>query len=181
MSVRRKMRFRSQDQAAAFETPCSNLGINVISAKPEKDDHDYYPWFIEVEAKSDRMLEAFREFFSWGFECGTGRYGWDEIQQRCNYKASDATFPPLGIRLRRIATTDPDDIRNRPNPSPGSVGKLVGFNGCCMIIQFDGVSYPRKPGDALGDYLFPHEIETEDGSMRFKREGEYASEKIVPA
>jgi hypothetical protein len=152
--------FRTKEEAHAFMTPLFNEWNDLDCSDPKPSDNEHYPWMLVIPASKHQaqIIHAMTQAFRWGIELGTGRFSWSEIQQRCTCKGGDGNpVFPLGSRVRRSAY---DREGHRPPPPEiGAEGKVVGYNGNAVIIQFDGVAYPREPGQALGDYLFGEDIQ----------------------
>lgn len=185
-----RLHFKDRDQAETFlETVCGNLDIPVHSERAFADpNRDYNPWFIDIsvpdipeeEAENEaytpphetQVVLAAHEAFTWGIEVGTGKYAWNHIQQRMTYGGEGPHPIPLQTRVRRIENPEErEQMKNRPLPPFQSVGSVVGSNGSAAIVQFDNTTYPRRPNGSLGDYLFPEELESEDGKHRWLRYG----------
>lgn len=158
-----KLYFRTRESAEAFLTPLHNelqdsLGETKVG---RSTDNEFWDWQLEIECPKsrERLIRGIKEGFMWGIEHGSGKYLWNEIQQRCTYGVGCHPDWPEGTRVRRIAIDDNNPPHRPPPPEIGEEGKVVGCNGDAIIIQFDHVSYPRKPGGSLGDYLFKEDIE----------------------
>lgn len=152
-----KLYFRTKEEALVFQTPLQNLGMHGHDPVPSTDNR-FWEWQMEIDCtkSQETKVRAMNEAYRWGVSHGKGEYGWSDVQGRCTGKGGTQNPDyPLGSRVRRISHDE-----GRPNPQVNAQGTVIGQNGPhCIIIQFDGVTYPRPQNTSLGDWLFLEEIE----------------------